>query len=123
MITKKYSEHNVLDCAYSREMREITNASEYEKASFAIAVDLEQMDAHYHRTFDEIFFVLDGDMKFEFYDPKNGDIWTVESSTNDLVIVAKGIHHKILRASEHNRLLVISIPPYHTDDENPSDKI
>lgn len=123
MITKKYTEHNVLDSPYAREMREIINSNEYEKASMAIAVDLEQMDAHYHRTFDEIFFVLEGDMKFEFYDPQNGNIWTVESSVNDLVIVKKGIHHKVLRASENNRLLVVTIPPYHPDDENPSDKI
>ena len=47
------------------------------KQAVAIAVDLEQMDAHYHRTFDEIFFVLDGDMKFEFYDPQDrSNIWT-----------------------------------------------
>jgi len=123
VITKKYAEHNVLDSPYAREMREIINSSEYEKAGVAIAVDLEQMDAHYHKTFDEIFFVLDGDMKFEFYDPETENIWTVESSANDLVIVKKGIHHKVLGASEHNRLLVVSIPPYYPDDENPSDKI
>jgi mannose-6-phosphate isomerase-like protein (cupin superfamily) len=123
MITKKYTDHNILDSPYAREMREIINSSEYEKASMAIAVDLEQMDAHYHRTFDEIFFVLDGEMKFEFYDPANGNVWTEESSLNDLVIVKKGIHHKVLSASEHNRLLVVSIPPYNPDDENPSERI
>ncbi len=123
MVTKKYTEHNVLDSPYAREMREIINSSEYEKASMAIAVDLEQMDAHYHKTFDQIFFVLVGDMKFEFYVPANGNVWTVESSVNDLVIVKEGIHHKVLRASEHNRLLVISIPQYDPDDENPSDEI
>ena len=123
MITKKYAEHNILDSPYAREMREIINSSEYEKAAVAIAVDLEQMDAHYHRTFDEIFFVLDGDMKFEFYDPQNDKVWTEELSVNDLVIVKKGIHHKVLGASEHNRLLVVSIPPYYPDDETPSDKI
>ncbi len=123
MITKKYAEHNVLDSPYAGEMREIINSSEYSKAGVAIAVDLEQMDAHYHKTFDEIFFVLDGDMKFEFYDPANGNVWTEESSLNDLVIVKKGIHHKVLSASEHNRLLVVSIPPYNPDDENPSERI
>lgn len=123
MITKKYADHNVLDSPYAREMREIINSNEYERAGVAIAVDMEQMDAHYHKTFDQIFFVLDGDMKFKFYDPQNGNTWTVESSLNDLVIVKEGIHHKVLRASEHNRLLVVSIPQYDPDDENPSDKI
>ena len=123
MITKKYSEHNVLDSPYAREMREILNSSEYDKAAVAVAVDLEQMDAHYHETFDEIFYVLDGDIKFEFYDPDNGNIWTEGLSGDELLVVKKGIHHKILRATEHNRMLVISIPPYHPDDENPSDEI
>ena len=123
MITKKYTEHNVLDSPYAREMREIINSSEYEKAGVAIAVDLEQMDAHYHKTFDEIFFILDGVMKFEFYDPDNEKVWTEDLTLNETIIVKKGIHHKILSASEHNRLFVVSIPPYHPDDENPSDKI
>ena len=123
MITKKYEEHNILESPYAKEMREIISSSEYDKAAIAIAVDLEQMDAHYHNTFDEIFFVLDGDMKFEFYDPKDGNVWTEELSLNETIIVKKGIHHKILRGSEHNRLFVVSIPPYHPDDENPSDKI
>ena len=123
MITKKYEEHNILDSPYAKEMREIISGSEYENVAVAIAVDLEQMDAHYHNTFDEIFFVLDGNMKFEFYDPKDGRVWTDELSLNETIIVKKGIHHKILRASEHNRLFVVSIPPYNPDDENPSDKI
>ena len=55
MIKKKYSDHIVLDCPYAKEMREILNSSEYDKAGVAIAVDLEQMDAHYHKTFDEVF--------------------------------------------------------------------
>ncbi|MEM7009667.1 MAG: hypothetical protein AAF462_11090, partial [Thermodesulfobacteriota bacterium] len=61
MITKKYSEHNVLKSPYAKEMREIISGEEYDKAGVAIAVDLEQMNAHYHNSFDEIFFVLDGD--------------------------------------------------------------
>jgi len=123
MITKRFADHTLHPSPYCREMREIIDSNDYEKLAIAIAVDMEQMDAHYHKTFDEIFFVLDGDMKFEFYDPANGTVWTEECSASDLVIVAKGIHHKVLRASEHNRLFVVSIPPYHPDDEDPSDEI
>ena len=68
MITKKFADHKVLDSPYAREMREVINTNDYEKMAIAIAVDMEQMDAHYHKTFDQIFFVLDGDLKFEFYD-------------------------------------------------------
>ena len=123
MITKKYEEHNVMESPYAKEMREIINGIEYQNAGVAIAVDLEQMQGHYHNTFDEIYFVLEGSMKFEFYDPKTERIWVEELIANETAIVTKGIHHKILRASEHNRLFVVSIPPYRPDDENPSDKI
>jgi len=123
MIKKKYSDHTVLDCPYAKEMREIISSEEYDKAGVAIAVDLEHMDAHYHNTFDEVYFVLEGNLKFQFYDPNTGKTWIENLEPNETVIVSKGIHHKILRASEHNRLFVVSIPPYHPDDENPSDKI
>ena len=123
MIKKKYSEHNLVPCEYAREMREIIGSGEYGNAGIAIAVDLEHMDAHYHDTFDEIYFVLEGNMKFEFFNPDSGERWIEELVPNETVIVAKGVHHKILRASGHNRLLVVSIPPYRPDDENPSDRI
>ena len=66
---------------------------------------------------------MEGNIKFEFYDPETENIWTVESSKDDLIVVKKGIHHKVLRACESNRLFVVSIPPYHAEDENPSEKI
>ena len=123
MFTKKYDQHNILESPYAREMREIISSEEYEKAGVAIAVDLEQMEAHYHNTFDELYFVLEGNLKFEFYDPKIEKTWVQDLEPNETVIVSKGIHHKILKASEHNRLFVVSIPPYDPDDENPSAKI
>lgn len=104
-------------------MREIFNANEYGEMGLAIAVDLIPMAAHYHKTFDEIYYVLEGEMDFEFYDPVTDKAWTEDSHMNDTLVVSKGVHHKVIKASPENRLLVISIPPYHPDDETPSDII
>lgn len=123
MIKKKPQDHNVLDSPYAREMRKILDESEYSNMGLAVAVDLIPMAAHFHRTFDEIYYVLEGDMDFEFYDPANDKGWTEQLHANDTLVVSKGVHHKVIKASPNNRLLVISIPPYHADDEIPSDKI
>lgn len=74
MITKKYEQHNFVLYPYAKEMREVINGDEYKNAAVATAVDLEQMEEHYHNTFDEIYFVLEGSMKFEFNDPKTEKI-------------------------------------------------
>ena len=63
------------------------------------------------------------DAKFSPWLRTQLETWVEELEPNETFIVANGIHHKILRASDNNRLLVVSIPPYHPDDENPSDKI
>lgn len=123
MIKKKPEDHILHSCPYAREMREILKVSEYDKIGLAVGVDLFQMEAHYHKSFDEIFYVLEGNMDCEFYDPDEDKTWTAELSQGDTLVVPKGVHHKVIKASPKNRLLVISIPPYHADDEIPSDKI
>lgn len=82
----------------------------------AIAIDIKPTTSHFHKTFDEIYFVLDGELELEFYDPTADKTWTEKLSTNELVVVSKGIHHKVIRASERNRLCVLSAPPFHADD-------
>lgn len=123
MIHKKLQEHVLYDCDYAREMRQILSPSEYDKAGLALAVDLGQMNSHYHKTFDEIFYVLEGSMNCKFYDPESKKTWSEELSSGDVLVVPKGVHHKILEASSKNKLIVMSIPPWHADDVNPSDAI
>ena len=123
MLTKKPADHLVIHLPFCGEIREILTVNDYDKLGVAIAVDTKTTTAHYHKTFDEIYFVLDGELELEFYDPGDGTIWTERLSANELTVVSKGIHHKVLNSSEHNRLCVISAPPFHADDENPSGEI
>jgi mannose-6-phosphate isomerase-like protein (cupin superfamily) len=123
MIKKTPGDHILHECEYAREMREILKVSEYDKIGLAVGVDLFEMEAHYHKLFDEVFYVLEGNMDCEFYDPDKDKTWTEELSQGDTLVVPKGTHHKVTNASPKNRLMVISIPPWHADDVNPSDKI
>ena len=123
MLTKKLADHIIVHSPFCGEIREIVAESDYDKLGVAVAIDIKPTTAHFHKTFDEIYFVLDGELKLEFYDPESDKIWTESLSANELTIVSKGVHHKVLKASERNRLCVISVPPFHADDENPSGKI
>ncbi len=123
MLTKKLADHIIVHSPFCGEIREILAGSDYAKLGVAVAIDIKPTTAHFHRTFDEIYFVLDGELELEFYDPESDKTWTESLSANELTIVSKGIHHKVLRATEKNRLCVISAPPFHADDENPSGKI
>jgi mannose-6-phosphate isomerase-like protein (cupin superfamily) len=123
MITKKLADHLIVHSPYCGEIREIISGSDYDKLGIAVAVDIRPTTAHYHKTFDEIYFVLDGELDIEFYDPVADKTWHEVLSANELVVVSKGIHHKVVRSSDRNRLCVVSVPPFHADDENPSAKI
>ena len=123
MLTKKLADHLVVHSPFCGEIREIIKGGDYDKLGIAVAIDIKPTTAHFHNTFDEIYFVLDGELELEFHDPAAEKTWTEGLSANELIVVSKGIHHKVVRASEHNRLCVVSAPPFHADDENPSDKI
>jgi mannose-6-phosphate isomerase-like protein (cupin superfamily) len=123
MLTKKLADHFVIHSPFCGEIREIITGKDNDKLGIAIAVDIKPTTAHYHKTFDEIYFVLDGELELEFYDPALEKTWSEVLSANELIVVSKGIHHKVVRSSGHNRLCVVSVPPFHADDENPSDRI
>ncbi len=123
MLTKKLADHIIIHSPFCGEIREIIAGGDYDKLGIAVAIDIKPTTAHFHRTFDEIYFVLDGELELEFFDPAADKTWAESLSANELVVVSKGIHHKVVRASEHNRLCVVSVPPFHADDENPSDQI
>ena len=121
MIHVKFEDQILHDCVFAREMRQILNKDNYGPVGLAIGVDLSRMKAHYHKTFDEIYYVLEGTLDFEFYDPAEDKSWGEELSEGDTLVVPKGIHHKIVKTSPSNKLMITSIPPWHADDENPSD--
>lgn len=123
MIVKKLNEHKVLNSPTCGEIREILKDGEYKPLGIAIALNIKPTKAHYHKSFDEIYFVLDGSLRLEFYDPEEKKLWTETLTSNELCAVSRGIHHKVIEASIENRLCVISVPPFHADDEHLSNRI
>lgn len=123
MIVKKLNDHTVLNSPTCGEIREILKDGEYKPLGIAIALNIKPTKAHFHKSFDEIYFVLNGPLKLEFYDPEEKKLWRETLNSNELCAVSRGIHHKVIEASIENRLCVISVPPFHADDEHLSNRI
>ena len=121
MIFKQLSDHVVVESPTCGTISEILKNGEYAPLGIATAVDIKETQGHYHETFDEIYFMLDGQITLEVYDPSTKKKTVYPIHENELFIVTKGLHHKIIKASGKNRLCVISVPPFHQDDEHPSD--
>ena len=89
--------------------------------NIVIAMDIHKMEAHYHNTFDEIYFVLDGEIYLKLYDPVTKEMIEQRLTKNELCIITKETHHCVTKFSEQNRLCVISVPTFDPSDEHPSD--
>jgi mannose-6-phosphate isomerase-like protein (cupin superfamily) len=121
MITKLLKDHVVNQSPMCGEIREILIDTEY-SPNVAIVMDILPTKAHYHESFDEIYFVLDGYIQLQIYDPDTGKVTEQTLSANELCVISKGIHHGITESSTENRLCVISVPQYKASDQHSSDK-
>jgi mannose-6-phosphate isomerase-like protein (cupin superfamily) len=123
MIVKHVADHQVKHSPWCGEIREILERRDYGPLSVALAVDIQPTRAHFHRTFDEIYFVLDGSIELRLSDTATGKTWTEKLAANELFVISKGLHHGIVAASPSNRLCVICTPPFDPQDETTSDRI
>src|SRR4051812_18399712 len=120
MITKLMKDHIIEQTPFCGEIREILLGSEY-SPNIAVAMDIRPTTAHYHRGFDEVYFLLDGDLVLQLYDPKSGERTEQELAANELCVITKGIHHRITSSSAHNRLCVVTVPRFDAGDEHLSE--
>lgn len=118
MLIKHLSDHTVVNSPTCGTVREILKKAEYAPLGVAICLDIQSTQGHYHNSFDEIYFVLDGEITLQIYNPVNKESSTYQLKANELCVVTKGLHHKVIDTSEKNRLCVISSPPFHADDEH-----
>ena len=123
MITKKISDHVVKMTPTCGEVRGILNRNDYEGVNIAIAIDIRKTIPHFHRGFDEIYFILDGELELKFHDPETGKTWIESLKANELCVIRKGVHHAVVNASERNRLSVVTVPYFDVSDETPSEVI
>jgi mannose-6-phosphate isomerase-like protein (cupin superfamily) len=123
MIVRKVADHQVVHSPWCGEIREILAGDEYPSLSVAVALDIRPTRPHYHRTFDEIYFVLDGSIDLRLFDPASEKTWTETLGPNELCVIGKGVHHGITAASDHNRLCVLCRPRFDPHDETTSDRL
>lgn len=123
MIVKKLEDHIVNTSPTCGIIRGILGAADYPSVNVAIAIDIQPTTAHFHESFDEIYFVLDGELELALYDPKTDSRTSVTLGPNELCVITRGIHHVVVKATEHNRLCALTIPGFNPEDENPSDKL
>jgi len=122
MITKLMEDHIIKQTPFCGELHEILHGSEF-SPNIAVALDIQPTTAHFHDGFDEIYFVLDGDLILQLYEPASGETTEQKLSANELCVIRRGVHHKITEASPKNRLCVITVPKFDGNDEHPSDVI
>lgn len=120
VIVKRLEDHLIKQSPTCGEIREILSGAEF-SPNIAIAINIGITTAHYHLTFDEIYFVLDGSLKLRLFDPTTGIDSDVQLLPGELCIIVKGIHHQVVEASTPNRLCVITVPQFQASDENLSD--
>ncbi len=121
MIVKRAGDQVVKQSPTCGEIREILNGAEY-SPNVAIALNIGRTQAHFHTTFDEIYFVLDGSLELRLFDPRTGADTSCRLEPNELCVISRGIHHQVVEASPENRLCVITVPRFDPADEHPSDK-
>lgn len=123
MLIKHLCDHLIVNSPTCGEIHDILGLKDNCGFGVAISINIKTTQGHFHQTFDETYFVIDGELSLEIYDPATGKTDTYLLKANELCVVSKGLHHKVLKASEKNRICIISFPAFHPDDEHLSDKI
>lgn len=116
-IIKRSLDHNVIPTGTCGDFVEILRGGEYEKLDLGIVLDIQATKGHYHKQADEVYFVLDGEISVDLFNPSNNTKQTVTLGSNELCVIKAGTHHKIHSTSKTNRVCVITIPRWDKDDE------
>jgi hypothetical protein len=69
MITKLLSDQVVKTSPFCGAIHEILTGAEY-SPSIALAIDIRETVPHFHKTFDEIYFVVDGEIRADSARPR-----------------------------------------------------
>jgi mannose-6-phosphate isomerase-like protein (cupin superfamily) len=99
----------------------ILGAVDYSKLNVAICPNIKPTIAHYHPSFDEIYFVLDGWIYIKTYGPKTGKYAEQRLGQNKMALFPMGLHHVITESSSVSRLCVLMTPGFIS--EVPTDKL
>lgn len=99
------------------ELLEVLNIGEYPEISIATLENIKPNKGHYHKVCDEIYWMLRGSVEVLLHDPFENKTWYENIGEGELLLIRKGIHHKIKSASEENTLCCITHPRWTMEDE------
>jgi len=119
-ITKKKADHIIKMSETCGRISEVLKKGDYPALDLAIVADINSTVGHSHATFDEIYVLAHGSISVEFYDPASKRRWTDELQADELCVIRKGIHHKVVDGSVGNKLMVICVPGFDMNDEQVS---
>ncbi len=122
MILKHLADHVIKQSPTCGAIHEVLRGKEY-SPNIAIAFDIGVTTPHYHQTFDEIYFLIEGWIDLRLFDPATNAISNHHLEANELCVITKGIHHQVTSASPKNRLAVITVPRFDPTDEHVSDQL
>ncbi|HWH68629.1 MAG TPA: hypothetical protein VNT26_04555 [Candidatus Sulfotelmatobacter sp.] len=121
MIVRKLADQQVIQNPLCGTIQQVLPSGPYPPLSIVLAfLKAEGTTAHFHKGFDELYFVLDGMLKLKFHDPVRNQTWEETLGPNELCVIPKGTHHKVVYATPQHRLCAICIPPFDPADEHPS---
>ena len=126
MIIRKEQDHVIKTSPFCGLIREILRQQDYDSLSIAVVENIKPTTAHYHERFEEIYFMLEGSLTLQLYDPKSDWIWKEalgREGSYELCVIPKGTHHKVIEASSKNVLCVICAPPFDSRDEYKSTRL
>jgi mannose-6-phosphate isomerase-like protein (cupin superfamily) len=116
MLVKLLKDRKYIKTVTCGDLFEILSGDEY-SPNIAVLFNVGVTEAHFHNNFDEIYFVLNGFIVVKLYVPNENRLKEIKLKANELCVISKGIHHKIIKASKKNRLCALSIPKFNPDDE------
>jgi len=120
MILKHLADHVVKTSPTCGAIHEILRGVEC-SPNIALAFDIGRTVPHYHTSFDEIYFVLDGTIDLRLHDPATAGTTLHNLVANEVCVITRGVHHEIVSSSPKNRLAVITTPRFEVSDEHRSD--
>ena len=120
-ITKKLTDHIKKTSETCGEISEVLTRGEYAHLDVAVICGITHTVAHYHASFDEVYLVASGALTVEFYDPARQHKWAETYHSDELCVIGKGLHHKVVGGTAQNKLIVICVPGFDLADEHISE--
>lgn len=120
LLIRHAADHRHIQSTTCGSLIELIRDGELECFDLAMLEDIKSTVPHYHLKMDEVYLILDGEITLVLYDPDGKSKRTVVLKKNEFCVIPKRVHHKIEHGTDGNRMCVMNIPKYDSQDEHHS---